>query len=277
MEFDSRAGERSGVAPPPPSLLTPLFGHIKATEEHLLEAVGALTNIGTWDANTTNHTGIHDAVEELRRTHDDWHRGMLTHLQSLWFNESAVYNDYRQRMDRTLTVRHRAELEHAFPRLKLGAAQRSARAQESESDVLARVGGSMEHLQAATHATDLGFDFDAANSRLQLLLARQLNERAVFNRTVLRHTERLIEAKRIDVAKLKALLDRTEKSLEAMFAVVEKAIAASHQLAQTDKLYASTVGRGSSVVPSARGSRPATGNSALRPSRAAPAGSAMDA
>jgi hypothetical protein len=265
---------RDGVAPPAPSLLGPLIGHIKAMEEHLHAAVATLTDLSAWDASATSHTGLQGSVEDVRRMHDDWHRGMLTHLQSLWFSESATYNDYRLKMEKTLAIRHRAELDHSFPRLRLEPSKKAARAQETDTDVLARVGGSMEYAKYALHLARLGFDYDMSNSRLQLLVQRQLNEQSVFDTTVLKHTDRLVAAKRIDLAKLRGLLDRTEQSLEAMLAVVEKKIAAAHQIAQTDKLYASA---GLSSSGHHRISRSGTGNStSMRPSARPPTGSALD-
>ena len=278
MDTSAASRRRAGVEPPAPSLLSSIVGHIRAMEEHLASAVATLTDLATWDSSTSNHTGVQAAVDELRQQHDDWQRGMLTHLQSLWFAETAVYNDYRQKMERTLAVRHRAELDHTFPRLALDPGTKSARAQESEADVLARVGGSQEQLRFVNHLTALGFDLDVGNSRQQLLITRQLNERTVFDQQVLKHTARLMEAKRIDMAKLQGLLQRTEQALNSMLAVVDKKIAAAHQLAATANVYGSHRGSGSIVPPiggggsaggsqpaSARPSRPATGSTAMKP------------
>ena len=92
---------------------------IRELDDFLGQSATAIDRLMLWDARAVNHEGLLQSMNELSRTHEQFLAAIGAKLQSLWLRESQRYGAYVRSVDRTLSVRHAAELENAFPRLRM--------------------------------------------------------------------------------------------------------------------------------------------------------------
>jgi hypothetical protein len=268
----------NGTPPPTPSLLSALLPMIRELDDFLGQSATAIDRLMLWDARAVNHEGLLQSMNELSRTHEQFLTAISAKLQSLWLRESQRYGTYVRSVDRTLSVRHSAELENAFPRLRMGP-EALARVQHdistgraginnintnSAKSVAAAVtqnnnNNNEQHLSISTdgngvesvegvpvkdiiaHLAAHGFEYDATCRRLVLLVLRQMKENSVLRNTSASHQERILEAKRADLSRLDKILRRSSQAVEALISGAQRKIAAS----RTASVAASAVYMGS--------------------------------
>lgn len=213
------------VVAPAPSLIGPLLPLIKEAEEQMTASVLSLDSIATWDAKQSNHECLLRSVDCIKRQKDDWSAAMLNHLQTAWISETQQYNDYLKKMERTMNIRHCAELDNAFGRLRIQPGAQNQEVSPQHADDMSNRDAASN---AEKHLASLGFATDPTSTRLQLLVDRQLKERRVMKVVSQDHHERLMKAKNRDVAKLKSILTKAHETIDALFVAVEKKITAAH-------------------------------------------------
>lgn len=242
-----------GLRPPAPSLIGKLLPMLRSTEETLTKAVLRLDDVASWDARETNHEGVLVAIEAVVANRTEWVTTMMNGLQSLWLKEATLYNDYKASIHRTLAIRHAAELGCMFPRMRKAVtgdrsvAVRTAEAVPSVADqaapatamldthgaddaaVLDALRQSDEQARMRKHANEMGFDADPANTRLNLLLQRQLKEKGVFVYVTGAHAEMLAQAKFADTQRLRGMLSHVEVQLDGLIAKIERKISMAIQ------------------------------------------------
>ncbi len=270
----------SGSPPPTPSLLSSLLPMIRELDDFLGQSATAIDRLMLWDARAVNHEGLLQSMNELSRTHEQFLAAISAKLQSLWLRESHRYGTYARSVDRTLSVRHSAELENAFPRLRMGP-EALARVQHDIST--GRAGMNQQQQQLTTnknnnnnnnnnqqqnennnvvtttnvdgvetvegvplkdiisHLAAHGFEYDHTCRRLVLLVLRQMKENSVLRNTSASHQERILEAKRADLGRLDKILRRSSQAVEALISGAQRKIAAS----RTASVAASAVYMGS--------------------------------
>lgn len=224
-----------GSAPPTPSLLSSLLPMVRELDDFLGQSATAIDRLMLWDSRTVNHEPLLQCMSELSRTHEQFLAAISAKLQSLWLRESQRYSAYVRAVDRTLSVRHAAELENAFPRLRM-TPQAVARAQHELASGNLRAAEDVsadESIEGVpvrdvlTHLAAHGFEFDQTCRRLILLVLRQLRENKVLRTTSTQHMERLTEAKRTDMQRLDRILRRSSTAVDALISGTQRKITAS--------------------------------------------------
>lgn len=224
-KFSMDTAIQSQPTAPHPSLIVHLLPAIEEMEETTTNALLTLDNVVVWDSNEISHEPLLKSLSELKTSVDDWQRSLHNKLQGLWMDQGAEYSKYRNSIDRTLRARHCAELATLFPSLRTTLTEMPpipGDATDEEKDYW-------------RHMFFHGFVFDlkiaqGPASKLVPLLRRQLGERAIFNKVTLNHSERLMEAKRIDSLLLKKRTEKVAAQVNSVMLAVEKKIEASTRL-----------------------------------------------
>ncbi len=244
-----------GSPPPTPSLISALLPMIRELDDFLGQSATAIDRLMLWDARAVNHESLLQSMNELSRVHEQFLASINAKLQSLWLRESQRYGAYVRSLDRTLSVRHSAELENAFPRLRMGPGAHARIQHDITTGVFRSLDDAAadEHIEGVAvrdilvHLATHGFEYDATCRRLVLLVLRQMKENAVLRNTSAAHQERLNEAKRTDMQRLDKILRRSGQAVEALIVGTQRKIAASRNAS----LAASAVYMGSARAPHA--------------------------
>lgn len=249
--------EAATTAPPTPSLLSSLLPMIRELDDFLGQSATAVDRLMLWDSRTVNHEPLLSCMNELTRTHEQFLATISAKLQSLWLRESQRYSNYVRALDRTLRVRHAAELENAFPRLRMSPAAMARAQHELASGNLRALDDvsadeSIEGIpvrDVVVHLAQHGFEYDQSCRRLILLVLRQLRENKVLKTTSMQHMERLTEAKRTDLQRLDRILRRSSTAVEALVSGTQRKITASRNASMAaSAVYMGGGGASSSVA-----------------------------
>jgi hypothetical protein len=229
---------------PAPSLIGKLLPLIEETTHGVRNAILDLDEIANWDANEVNHQCLLSSIETIKDQVKEWQQCFLNKLRSLWLEQTKQYNDYKREVEKVLNIRHCAELDCLFSRL---------RDPKYQLD-LTGANPFDEETKFKQHMFRFGFRYDSETKRLQLVCRRQLEEVSVFQTVTRSHAEQLLRARTADEQRLLELLRKPLEQIDVLIQAVEKKISASH-VAASFTIYRRVKPSGSAPASEASGKR----------------------